>query len=103
MNLWQSQRWVVKMLQLKQDKDFVKDLQKARLNNTELGKFTLYVSTLLNGKALPQETRDHDLKGEWQGFREFHIGGNKLVIYKIESDTLKLARLGTHNQLFKNA
>ena len=87
------------MLQLKQDKDFVKDLQKARLNNTELGKFTLYVSTLLNGKALPQEARDHDLKGEWQGFREFHIGGDKLVIYKIESDTLKLARLGTHNQL----
>lgn len=89
------------MLEIEQHKNFMKDLQKVRLNDTELAKFTLYVSSLMNAKALPKEARDHELKGEWQGFREFHIGGDKLVIYFIEDNILKLARLGTHAQLFK--
>lgn len=52
--------------------------------------------------SLPKEARDHELKGEWQGFRELHIGGDKLIIYLIEDNTLKLVRLGTHAQLFKD-
>nr|WP_276951548.1 type II toxin-antitoxin system YafQ family toxin [Helicobacter rodentium] len=50
---------------------------------------------------MPQEANDHALKGTWLGFREFHIGGDTLVIYKIYDDnTLKLIRLGSHSQLF---
>lgn len=89
--------------ELNRQKAFVKDLRNAKMSDKEFQCLVDYLALISSGKALPQEARDHDLKGEWQGFREFHIGGDKLVIYKIESDTLKLARLGTHNQLFKNA
>lgn len=90
------------MYKLKQEKSFIKDLQKHRLNDNELFHFSKYVSLLCEGKSLPQVANDHALKGEYLGFREFHIGGDMLVIYKIIDDVLYLTRLGTHAQLFKN-
>lgn len=37
---------------------------------------------------------DHDLPGEWAGYRECHIKPDLLLIYpKSDSDTLRLARL----------
>ena len=34
-------------------------------------------------------------------YKEFHVGGDLLVIYCIEDDILRLTRIGTHSQLFK--
>ena len=76
------------MLKLRQDKTFIKDLQKARLGDSQLGKFTAFITALMRGESLPPEARDHALVGEWQGYRDFHIGGDKLVIYKIKADEL---------------
>ena len=101
MSLSKSPKKVAQMLKLRQDKTFIKDLQKARLGDSQLGKFTAFITALMRGESLPPEARDHALVGEWQGYREFHIGGDKLVIYKIKADELLLARLGTHTQLFK--
>lgn len=89
------------MLKLKREKSFIKDFAKFDLNDTEFSRLSGYISLLCEGKALPQEANDHALKGTWLGFREFHIGGDTLVIYKIYDDnTLKLIRLGSHSQLF---
>jgi mRNA interferase YafQ len=45
--------------------------------------------------------RDHDLSGDWAGYRECHIKPNPLLIYrKSDSDTLRLAWLGSHCELF---
>lgn len=89
------------MLKLKREKSFIKDFAKFDLNDTEFSRLSRYISLLCEGKALPQEANDHALKGTWLGFREFHIGGDTLVIYKIYDDnTLKLIRLGSHSQLF---
>jgi mRNA interferase YafQ len=53
---------------------------------------------------LPAEYKDHPLKGEWDGFRECHIGGDFLLIYKItvrgRHETIGFARTGTHSELF---
>jgi mRNA interferase YafQ len=57
---------------------------------------------LLNVEALPPEARDHALHGEWSDFRECHLGGDVLLIYKMDDGQLHLARLGSHAQLFKN-
>ncbi len=45
---------------------------------------------------------DHALKGEWNGYRECHIGGDFLLIYKLEelSNTILFTRIGTHADLF---
>jgi mRNA interferase YafQ len=61
----------------------------------------LYISKLLNAEELPSEARDHFLTGEWKDTKEFHIGGDLLVIYMIDDTSLKLIRIGTHSQLFR--
>ena len=49
---------------------------------------------------LEERNRDHDLSGEWGGYRECHIKPDLLLIYRKQEKTLKLARLGSHSLLF---
>lgn len=52
-------------------------------------------------KALPEKNLDHGLSGEWNGYRECHIKPDLLLIYKKPDQfTLRLARLGSHSELF---
>ncbi|MCP5495273.1 MAG: type II toxin-antitoxin system YafQ family toxin [Leptospiraceae bacterium] len=89
------------MISLSTHKNFVKDLQKAKLSQTNIEKLFLYVSILLNKGELPKEARDHQLVAEWSDTREFHVSGDLVVIYQLGNDILKLLRIGTHSQLFK--
>jgi mRNA interferase YafQ len=50
---------------------------------------------------IPPEAKDHNLIGNYAGFREYHVGGDILVIYCIEDDIIRLTRIGTHAQLYK--
>jgi len=86
---------------LQRHKLFKKDIAKAKITDTQYTKFIIYVALLLEGKELPAEARDHMLKGEWQGCREFHLGGDLLLIYISNDDAVILVRIGTHSQLFK--
>ncbi len=44
--------------------------------------------------------RDHDPSGNWGGYRECHLRPDLLPIYrKVGATILRLARLGSHNQL----
>jgi len=50
---------------------------------------------------LPGNHRDQALSGDWMGYRECHIKPDLLPIYrKPDADTLRLARLGSHSELF---
>ena len=89
------------MLNLKRHKQFKKDLKKINLTDKQFEKFVKYISLLLEKKPLPPEAKDHQLVGNWKDFREFHLGGDLLVIYKVEKNDLILIRIGTHNQLFE--
>jgi mRNA interferase YafQ len=82
-------------------KTFQKDFLKLKMTDVQYTKFILYIGKLLNEEDLPSEARDHKLKGNWDGFKEFHVGGDLLVVYRLEKDTLYLIRIGTHSQLFK--
>ncbi len=82
-------------------KTFKKEYARAKITDTQYVKYLKYLVVLLEGNGLPYESRDHSLSGEYIGFREFHIGGDLLVIYAIEDDILRLTRIGTHSQLFK--
>ena len=56
---------------------------------------------LLADKALPDRNLDHSLSGDWHGYRECHIKPDLLLIYsKPDKLTLRLARLGSHSELF---
>jgi len=52
-------------------------------------------------ETLEVRQRDHELSGDWVGYRECHIKPDLLLIYrKLNADILRLARLGSHRELF---
>lgn len=56
---------------------------------------------LADDQPLESRYRDHDLSGDWAGYRECHIKPDLLLIYKKSGeDLLRLARLGSHSELF---
>jgi mRNA interferase YafQ len=52
-------------------------------------------------KALPPSNRAHPLKGEWKGYWDCHVAPDWVLIYKLTEDELRLARTGTHADLFE--
>jgi mRNA interferase YafQ len=88
------------MLKLFRTKTFLKEYRKIKFTDKLYLKYVLYITTLLKEESLPQEAKDHALKGNYANYREFHISGNLLLIYRIEDDTLKLVRIGSHSELF---
>lgn len=57
---------------------------------------------IANDAPLPPEYIDHELTGEWKGFRECHIGGDFLLIYELQADNdIIFTRTGTHADLFE--
>ncbi len=61
------------------------------------------VERLANGEKLAEKYHDHELSGEYTGFRECHIKPDWLLIYLLEDDvlTLTLVDTGSHSDLFK--
>ena len=81
---------------------FKKDYKMAMKRGRKLELIDKVITTLALGENLPNENRDHDLHGNWKGYRECHIQPDWLLIYKIEKDilVLTLTRTGTHGDLF---
>ena len=51
--------------------------------------------------ALPVRHKDHQLFGNWAGYRECHIQPDWLLIYYYEEpDIIVFSRTGTHSSLF---
>jgi mRNA interferase YafQ len=60
------------------------------------------VTALATDAPLRAQFRDHALSGDWQGYRECQIRPDRLLVYrKAGGDLLRLARLGSHSELFK--
>jgi mRNA interferase YafQ len=55
---------------------------------------------LFAGDPVPERVKDHPLSGNQEGFREFHIRPDWLLVYKIQDETLVLVRTGSHAELF---
>ena len=59
------------------------------------------LAALANDQPLAPRYLDHDLSGRWEGYRECHIKPDLLMIYrKLDTNTLRLACLGSHGELF---
>lgn len=81
---------------------FRKDLKLAHKRGLDLEQLNIAVSILAAGKKLEKRYRDHELTGEFAGFRECRIHPDWLLIYRIEQDELELFlfRPVTHSDLF---
>lgn len=74
---------------------------KGRYRLTLDNELTPILVALAMDQDLEPRHRDHDLTGNWFGYRECHIKPDLLLIYrKLDLDTLRLARLGSHSELF---
>jgi len=88
------------MYELVRMKSFLKDYQKRKFSDQHYSKFVVVLNKLLNDEVLSDEYKDHSLKGNWSGYRELHISGDLLLIYKKTDTQLRLVRIGSHSQLF---
>jgi mRNA interferase YafQ len=55
---------------------------------------------LVEEKPLQARYKDHPLSGTWKAYRDCHIEPDWLLIYKVESSGLYLARTGSHADIF---
>jgi mRNA interferase YafQ len=78
-------------------KDYKRELKSLPSLQSELQPV---IDTLAADTPLPLRNRDHQLKGEWTGFRDCHIRPDLVLIYrKFEPQMLELNRLGSHSEL----
>lgn len=88
------------MLSIKRHKQFSRDFVHSKMSEKHFVKFIVYTARIIQNESLPPESLDHSLAGNWSGFREFHMSGDLLVIYKIDNNILNLVRIGSHSELF---
>ena len=81
---------------------FNRELKRAKKRGFNIEKLDAVVDQLRKNIPLEQKYHDHDLQGEYKGFRECHISSDWLLIYIKDEDELILflARTGTHSDLF---
>lgn len=71
-------------------------------HRTTLDADLMAVLVALAGDApLDPKYRDHDLGGDWVGYRDCHLKPELVLICaKAGDQTLRLARLGSHSEVF---
>ena len=90
------------MLKIRYHNSFKKDYKRIKKRGRDTDKLKYVVEQLSNEKTLEDKYRDHELTGNYKGFRECHIESDWLLIYKVENDelVLVLSRTGIHSDLF---
>lgn len=84
-------------------KSFLKDWERlSRSGRYDLRRLKELMLLLIgNDGPLGPEWLDHPLKGDWADHRECHVGGDFLLIYRLEGASLVLVRTGSHADLFE--
>ena len=80
---------------------FKRDVRRARKRGKYLTRLRSLLGSLIRRGPLPASCRDHPLHGDWKGYREVHVEPDWLLIYRVEGAELRLARTGSHADLFK--
>jgi mRNA interferase YafQ len=89
------------MLDFSYSPRFKRDTRQAAHQGRDIMKIFLPIAMLLNNQPLPPQYQDHPLKGEWSGYRDFHVEPDWIVIYRVVKGILVLERTGTHSELLK--
>lgn len=89
------------MLALEYSTQFKKDFKKiTKMPIPDIIEVGNIISQLQRSETLASKNIDHPLTGNWHGFRDCHIQPDLVLIYRINNDTLQLARIGSHSELF---
>ncbi len=87
---------------LRLTKRYLRDLKLARKRGLDESLLNEIIAKLLEGEPLPEKNRDHQLHGDYEGYRECHIMPDWLLIYAKNTDIeiILLSRTGSHSDLF---
>ena len=90
------------MLDLVTTTQFKKDLKRIRKRGYDLSKLDDILQKLRAEESLPEKNHDHDLTGDYKGFRECHVESDWLLVYTVDNEKIILtaSRTGTHSDLF---
>lgn len=90
------------MLTIKYHTMFKKDFKRIKKRGYDISRLEKIVELLANEVALPEQFKDHNLSGNYNGFRECHIAPDWLLIYQVNNNelVLVLSRTGSHSDLF---
>ena len=89
------------MYNLKYSGKMKKDIKLCQKRGYDFQLFEVILEKLMKPEPLDIKNKDHDLRGEYKGFRECHISPDWLLIYRYNGEFLELSRTGTHSDLFK--
>lgn len=85
-------------------KTFKKDWERlSRSGRYDMNRLKAALVLIFAKEPLGAEYKDHALTGNWDGFRECHVGGDFLLIYQLfgNDSIVVFTRVGTHSELFK--
>ena len=90
------------MLTIKYHTLFKKDFKRIKKRGYDISRLEKIVELLANEVPLPEQFKDHNLSGNYNGFRECHIAPDWLLIYQVNNKelVLVLSRTGSHSDLF---
>ncbi len=88
------------MLNVQYSTRFKKDFKTCVKRGYQMPLLQQAIDTLRIPAPLPPKNKDHNLIGNYSGYRECHIEPDWLPIYKQTEDELRLDRTGTHADLF---
>lgn len=88
------------MLDVRYSTKFKKDFKACVKRGYKMSLLQQAIDTLRIPAPLPQKNREHNLSGNFSGYRESHIEPDWLLIYRQEENELLLYRTGTHADLF---
>jgi len=88
------------MKDLRTARKFRRDLKRITRRGLDRDRLDEVIDLLLIGEPLEEAHRDHQLEGDWKGWRECHIAPDWLLIYQTTEDEVMLARTGSHSDLF---
>jgi mRNA interferase YafQ len=82
---------------------YERDLKRHEKRGKSMEKLHAVIGWLQTHQRLPRSHRDHALQGDWDGYRERHIGGEGdwLMIYVRHAGTLILSRTGKHEEILQ--
>ena len=88
--------------------DYTKTFSKSwcrynRAGRRDMKAMSAVMSLIFLDLIIPPEYLDHELVGaEWGGARELHVGGDFLLVYRIEKsqNLVTFVDIGTHSELF---
>ncbi len=81
---------------------FKADVKRQQKRGKDMTKLKTLITLLVNEQEIPAEFEDHPLQGNWRGYRDAHMEGDWILIYRVAGEDLRLARTGTHQDIFSN-